>query len=573
MTELFRKKRLTAVFLVLSLLFLICVPPRVSAASALGYVNGSGVRVRSTPTTSVDTNILGSLSYVYVDIIGTAQGDGCEWKQISYNGLVGYIRGDWILVIETADPDFEQQLLKFPESYRDGLRTLHSLYPNWSFVPDNLPLAFDDAVAGEFANWKLKLVPQSYSDSLKSMGSGAYNWSSGTWNTTSGAWVAASREVIAYHLDPRNFLNSNSVYMFAEQSYDPASQTADGLALICRNTFLANGYSDPNDTAYGGSYYSVIMEAARQSGVSPYIIAAKFIQEQGVNGSSKLISGESGYYNFFNIGASGSTQDDVIANGLAYAQKQGWNTRSASIIGGAKLFAKDYISVGQDTYYYMDFDVKTAPYFTHQYAQNIYDALGKGNKLRSFYTANPDAPLTLRIPVYQNMPSSPAPSVTASNQKNNYYFTALSVPGFSMYTQSYSFSVSGNTNLDFSVPPGASYAGEASFALNPGQNTVALPVRSESGYLNSYILTVTADSACTLTVGGTGTGGTVKRGDVNGDGRITILDLANVQKHLLQILVLTGDNLTAADTNRDGKVNIVDLANIQKHLLQIITIE
>ncbi|MBQ7104275.1 MAG: cadherin-like beta sandwich domain-containing protein [Bacilli bacterium] len=57
-------------------------------------------------------------------------------------------------------------------------------------------------------------------------------------------------------------------------------------------------------------------------------------------------------------------------------------------------------------------------------------------------------------------------------------------------------------------------------------------------------------------------------GDNNADGKITILDLANVQKHLLKKSTLTGANLKATDTNKDGKITILDLANFQKQLLK-----
>ena len=57
-------------------------------------------------------------------------------------------------------------------------------------------------------------------------------------------------------------------------------------------------------------------------------------------------------------------------------------------------------------------------------------------------------------------------------------------------------------------------------------------------------------------------------GDNNGDGEITILDLANIQKHLLKKTTLTGNFAKSADTNKDGKITILDLANVQKHLLK-----
>ena len=62
------------------------------------------------------------------------------------------------------------------------------------------------------------------------------------------------------------------------------------------------------------------------------------------------------------------------------------------------------------------------------------------------------------------------------------------------------------------------------------------------------------------------------RGDTNGDGKISLIDLANVQRHLLGLMKLAGDNFTAADTNGDGKISLIDLANIQRHLLGLINL-
>ena len=55
------------------------------------------------------------------------------------------------------------------------------------------------------------------------------------------------------------------------------------------------------------SYVDILMDAATKSSVSPYVLAAMILQEQGVNGGTPLISGNysgySGYYNFFNVEA------------------------------------------------------------------------------------------------------------------------------------------------------------------------------------------------------------------------------------------------------------------------------
>ena len=81
-----------------------------------------------------------------------------------------------------------------------------------------------------------------------------------------------------------------------------------GLKNIISGTFLDRPYYDSQFPNGDGDYSQAIMKAASESMVSPYIIASKIIQEQGVDGTSALISGThpvyTGYYNFFNVGAS-----------------------------------------------------------------------------------------------------------------------------------------------------------------------------------------------------------------------------------------------------------------------------
>lgn len=55
-------------------------------------------------------------------------------------------------------------------------------------------------------------------------------------------------------------------------------------------------------------------------------------------------------------------------------------------------------------------------------------------------------------------------------------------------------------------------------------------------------------------------------GDIDADGKINIVDLIHLRKHLAGITVLTGDYYKRADFNKDGLVNIVDLVNMRKHL-------
>lgn len=62
-------------------------------------------------------------------------------------------------------------------------------------------------------------------------------------------------------------------------------------------------------------------------------------------------------------------------------------------------------------------------------------------------------------------------------------------------------------------------------------------------------------------------GVSVKKGDVNGDGKISLGDLALVKSHLMNNRKLNKEEIVRADTNNDGKISLGDLAMIKGHLL------
>ena len=539
-----------------------------SAATRIGYVNATGVRMRADAGTQSEI-LMSGISYATVTVNGEKRDpDGDLWYNVTYNGVTGYIYAEYVQIIEqTADSDFDAQLKAFPSSYHNALKALHTVYPNWSFHADNVNLTLDEAVQLEITR---KLIRTNYK-SLLSMGLGAYDYTKNTWVAHDGNWYVASREVIKYYMDPRNFLGSDTVFSFMLQGYDPSKQTEAGVRKIVKGTFL-----DTNE------YVSYIMKAARETSYSPYVMASKILQEIGKNnGNSPFISGKypgyEGYYNYFNINATGNSTEEKIKKALTYAKNNGWNTREKAIIGGAEFCSDGYIKKGQNTYYYMDFNIKNPKLIWHEYAGAIHDASAKGRILSAAYTGDKSAVVSFSIPVYKNTGIATV-LPKQNNLRNNYYFSSLSVsgltPSYSMteFKYEYDLRVSGDTNIAYTVLPGASYAGAKSFVLKKGDNTVVLTVKAQSGYTTDYTINVKADKDCTLTVGGDTPPKEIMRGDTNGDGKISLIDLANVQRHLLGLMKLAGDNFTAADTNGDGKISLIDLANIQRHLLGLINL-
>ena len=60
-------------------------------------------------------------------------------------------------------------------------------------------------------------------------------------------------------------------------------------------------------------------------------------------------------------------------------------------------------------------------------------------------------------------------------------------------------------------------------------------------------------------------------GDVNGDGKISVLDATLVQKYLAGLVTLSDTQKAAADVNGDGSVSVLDATQIQKYIAGLIT--
>ena len=250
----------------------------------------------------------------------------------------------------------------FPDSYKPYLYELKNRYPNWEFTALYTGIDWNTAVSNEYANDK-NLVPKSYSDNWKCTENGKYDVE------IDSGWVNASKQAIEYTMDPRNFLNEVRIFQFERLTYDENTNSEDGVEKILYGTeFYKNNvsYKDSNGNVINTlvTYAKLIMNAGIYSGVSPYHLAARIKQEVGPFVTHKSISGDvagyEGLYNFYNIGATSSTESlGAIKNGLQYA-KNGkgdlsskemenqlipWNTPERAITGGGVFIGSSYILV------------------------------------------------------------------------------------------------------------------------------------------------------------------------------------------------------------------------------------
>ena len=533
----------------------------------------------------------------------------------------------------------------FPKEYQAALEQIKKLHPNWTFEAYYTGISWDTLILNETATHGRNRV----------ISSSDYSWKCSCGNLASG-YVCASEGITKYYLDPRNFLNEVNIFQFLEISYNSKIHNIDGIKNAVKGTFLdkeikytliekkeveveievelpientiGNTIGGTKETTtqinkeikdveveYTKHYAEIILEAAKQSNMSPYSIVTKIIQEVGTKGSSSVsgtYDGYKGYYNFYNLGAYDT--GNAIVNGLKYARDKGWNNQYTAIIEGAKEIANSYTNAGQNTAYFYKWDVvgtkilgsgKTqtvsgSNMFWHQYMTNVQDPTSQSKSLYNTYAKNNilDESLNFIIPVYDNMPAeNMLPSGLTTEDGDLYYV---------------------NCTDGLAIRETASTSGKKLGTLY--KNTLVVMLEREckeanglkwdkvrlsngvTGYIASKYLTFKAASTkkeykyeeaeniiiMTLGItlekieGGTAvgeikTGAKIKigdkeytavvLGDPSGDGEINSADLLKIVKHLKGTSQIKDKHIeTAADVNNDGVINSADLLKIVKHL-------
>lgn len=585
------------------------------------------VRKSASTTSAVLTQVNGGQPLTILDQPNSS------WYHVTFSKsnttYTGYVHADYVSITTAGNPgnsdaDFEAYLTAqgFPDSYKSYLRELHKAHPNWKFVAVQTGLDWNTVIENErnkqgqiknliygtnsapHYNWRETAV--------------GYDWAKDLWSAYDGTtWYAASKEIVAYYMDPRNYLQEPYVFAFEQLSYDANIHNAAGVEAILTNTFMAYSYPAGESRTFSAE----IMEAAAAYNVSPYHLASRMRQEMGntpgVNATGTS-SNYPGIFNFYNVGSVDTAGGGAVNKGLAWASMSGtygrpWNSAYKAIMGGAQFIGSSYINRGQDTLYTQKFNVTyTASLYGHQYMTNVQAPSTEASSVYNAYKANGllQSPLVFKIPVYTNMPAAavvkPADSGSPNNWLGSLNISGLSLtPSFTGGVTEYSVIVGnevGSVSVSATaVNARASVAGTGTVNLAVGTNQIPIMVTAQNGTTRIYTITVvrkddsggspgttappalqtsyrvsgstisgiplgTDSTAFVSALGltsGTATvynadGTTVNTGKV---GTGNIVKVSNGTSTLTYTIIIYGD------VSGDGVVNALDLLRVQKHII------
>ena len=579
-------KRLISALLVLLLLAGMIIPVLGSVGTD-AYVNDDEINVRTGPGTGYGTVLFNGSKSIrlyrgqYVRVIAVQRGsDGYDWYQIVfvYKGYtkVGYMRSDFVTYIGD-DRAYRKYLDEqgFPKSYQPYLRALYAASGGkWTFVAYKTGLDWKDALEME-STLGVSLIHRNYDPAQRSTAPGAYDSSTGEWRQFEPGWYAASRETVAYYMDPRSYLTDGTCIAFELLSSNNAI-TRDQMKKVLGDCVWATD-----------ELIDEFIQAGKEANVSPIYLAVKARGEIGTgdtkNATGYPLSDGKKYYNFFNIGAYGGS--DPNYNGILYAQKEGWDTSYKALLGGAKFISESYIAKGQNTMFLQRFNFSKTNTFGHQYATDItYAYMGGWDTYGSYAENNMlGVNLIISVPILENMP---AVTKLPTARYEDEYVDPEPEPEPEPDPEP-----NPEPNPNPEPDPGPSerydYVNELNLRLSDSYLsgfTLGTPVKSLISQIESVnknaTVTVTdggetvADSALVATgqvltiqdAAGTYTYTCVVYGDINGDGHIGAADLLYVERHILGKLTLTGAAARAAMIS-SNHIGAASLLRIERHIL------
>ena len=378
--------------------------PEVVVKKGEVYNTGSNLRVRSAANTN--SIVLGYLvDGTKVDIIGS---EG-NWYKINFKDKTGFVSKDYVRLLDEKPttpvvppvtpevPDVPEDKPQIPdEKPEENLKVISIGAVNVSnlnvrsgagtsyAIKGSVTINHIVEIVGEENGWyKIK-----YKDNTAYVSSKYINISTGSSNygltvdkfaelqfpklnmvQKDGKWVNASLEDIKYYMNPNNFINDVSKYMFMKLNY------VNGIPMSVINEVIqGRGILSGKGNAF--------LEGAKKYNVNVMYLLSHARLETG-NGTSTLSNGvlvtevdgvpvePRVVYNMYGVGAIDS---DPLRGGSEYAYKQGWFTPELAIAEGASWISKNYINstkYNQNTLYKMRWNMSSTSIGWHQYASDI----------------------------------------------------------------------------------------------------------------------------------------------------------------------------------------------------------
>ena len=378
--------------------------PEVVVKKGEVYNTGSNLRVRSAANTN--SIVLGYLvDGTKVDIIGS---EG-NWYKINFKDKTGFVSKDYVRLLDEKPttpvvppvtpevPDVPEDKPQIPdEKPEENLKGISIGAVNVSnlnvrsgagtsyAIKGSVTINHIVEIVGEENGWyKIK-----YKDNTAYVSSKYINISTGSSNygltvdkfaelqfpklnmvQKDGKWVNASLEDIKYYMNPNNFINDVSKYMFMKLNY------VNGIPMSVINEVIqGRGILSGKGNAF--------LEGAKKYNVNVMYLLSHARLETG-NGTSTLSNGvlvtevdgvpvePRVVYNMYGVGAIDS---DPLRGGSEYAYKQGWFTPELAISEGASWISKNYINstkYNQNTLYKMRWNMSSTSIGWHQYASDI----------------------------------------------------------------------------------------------------------------------------------------------------------------------------------------------------------
>jgi len=501
------------------------------------------------------------------------KGNGCDdnWFEVEYRDYKGYVCSTYLTDIvwdkveddtnnddtnidnnedksdnDTGDSNveepididtvYQEELKKFPDSYKTKIEALHQIYPNAIFKAKILDVNFNNFATYQYQGYAQYSLPgcpigknpglsliedtTSSKDGLKALDSWAYTALTDTFNTSyyggeANRWYAPSLNTVKYYLDPRNFITNTGIFMFEELTYGGDYYLESDIEKMLKGTFMYKTKVSVSKDKESVTFAKAFIDAGKHNNLSPYFLVSRVIQEIGYSRSS-MVTGTwtgadnayYGYYNFYNINAAGKTTYDTIKNGLEYAKSMGWSNEYDAIVGGAAFISDGYVDAGQDTTYLQKFDIYGPCYGNHQYMQNIEAPKSEAYKTYSAYNniGLLDSNFVFVIPVYTNMPTETKldDPRNSNNYLRNLTINGTTIDNFDYQKQEYTINVSPLvSSVEIAATKSSSkskVAGTGTFELTDVSQTKQIKVTAENGKVRTYKITVTRDANIPISI-------------------------------------------------------------------------